>query len=219
MKRLGMVMASAVALAVAGTANAATLIKATVTGSGGVTVWNTAPNDTHYALFVQVNNGPGSPVANPNDEPINLPITNTQGFLITGDGYPASTNDTATPAPNSDPLYNLTLNFSNGATITGMYTPTGNVFSGGTSAVLDGAVYTLTDFSWNRDRADVVNTLTATPGGDPNDYHGNFQLTQTSALPEPGTWAMMLIGFGAIGFSMRRKSGVASSQAKRFAPA
>jgi len=27
----------------------------------------------------------------------------------------------------------------------------------------------------------------------------------TSAVPEPGTWAMMLIGFGAIGFSMRRR--------------
>ena len=27
----------------------------------------------------------------------------------------------------------------------------------------------------------------------------------TSAVPEPGTWAMMLLGFGAIGFSMRRR--------------
>jgi len=26
-----------------------------------------------------------------------------------------------------------------------------------------------------------------------------------SAVPEPGTWAMMLLGFGAIGFSMRRR--------------
>ena len=27
----------------------------------------------------------------------------------------------------------------------------------------------------------------------------------TTAVPEPGTWAMMLLGFGAIGFSMRRR--------------
>lgn len=27
----------------------------------------------------------------------------------------------------------------------------------------------------------------------------------TTAVPEPGTWAMMLVGFGAIGFSMRRR--------------
>jgi hypothetical protein len=34
-------------------------------------------------------------------------------------------------------------------------------------------------------------------------YSGN--LTATS-VPEPGTWAMMLAGFGLIGFAMRRKS-------------
>ena len=28
---------------------------------------------------------------------------------------------------------------------------------------------------------------------------------QTGAVPEPGTWAMMLLGFGAIGFAMRRR--------------
>ena len=28
---------------------------------------------------------------------------------------------------------------------------------------------------------------------------------QTPAVPEPGTWAMMLLGFGAIGFAMRRR--------------
>jgi hypothetical protein len=27
-----------------------------------------------------------------------------------------------------------------------------------------------------------------------------------SAVPEPTTWAMMLIGFGAVGYSMRRRS-------------
>ena len=28
---------------------------------------------------------------------------------------------------------------------------------------------------------------------------------QTPAVPEPGTWAMMLLGFGAAGFAMRRR--------------
>lgn len=31
-----------------------------------------------------------------------------------------------------------------------------------------------------------------------------------SAVPEPGTWAMMLLGFGAIGFSMRRRQRTAT---------
>jgi hypothetical protein len=34
-------------------------------------------------------------------------------------------------------------------------------------------------------------------------YDGNLTAT---AVPEPGTWAMMLAGFGLIGFAMRRKS-------------
>lgn len=34
----------------------------------------------------------------------------------------------------------------------------------------------------------------------------NFTLaTAISAAPEPGTWAMMLIGFAAIGWAMRRR--------------
>ena len=28
-----------------------------------------------------------------------------------------------------------------------------------------------------------------------------------AAVPEPGTWAMMIFGFGAIGLAMRRRSG------------
>jgi hypothetical protein len=31
-----------------------------------------------------------------------------------------------------------------------------------------------------------------------------------SAVPEPGTWAMMLVGFGAVGFSMRRRNAVSA---------
>jgi hypothetical protein len=34
-------------------------------------------------------------------------------------------------------------------------------------------------------------------------------LAQAGAVPEPATWAMMLLGFGAIGFQLRRKHGMA----------
>lgn len=34
----------------------------------------------------------------------------------------------------------------------------------------------------------------------------DFRLAEVSgAIPEPGTWAMMLVGFGAIGYAMRRR--------------
>jgi hypothetical protein len=32
----------------------------------------------------------------------------------------------------------------------------------------------------------------------------------TTGVPEPSTWAMMLLGFGAIGFSFRRRGQVRS---------
>jgi hypothetical protein len=47
----------------------------------------------------------------------------------------------------------------------------------------------------------VIN-IAGTTGGDAA-YSGT--LTFAAAVPEPSTWAMMLLGFGAIGFSMRRK--------------
>ena len=37
-----------------------------------------------------------------------------------------------------------------------------------------------------------------------NGYELQVSLTAPGGVPEPSTWAMMLIGFGAIGFSMRR---------------
>lgn len=33
----------------------------------------------------------------------------------------------------------------------------------------------------------------------------NFSVNAVAAVPEPGTWAMMLVGFGAVGASMRRR--------------
>jgi PEP-CTERM motif len=34
----------------------------------------------------------------------------------------------------------------------------------------------------------------------------NVQWSSSTAVPEPATWAMMLLGFGAIGFSLRRRN-------------
>jgi hypothetical protein len=34
---------------------------------------------------------------------------------------------------------------------------------------------------------------------------GTVSIRQTAAVPEPGTWAMMLLGFGGMGVAMRRR--------------
>jgi hypothetical protein len=42
----------------------------------------------------------------------------------------------------------------------------------------------------------------------PSSFSGDLTF---SAVPEPGTWALMIIGFGAIGFAMRRRKDVTTS--------
>lgn len=51
-----------------------------------------------------------------------------------------------------------------------------------------------------------LNTISVngTSGGNAS-FSGNLSFASVAAVPEPGTWALMLIGFGAVGFSMRRR--------------
>ena len=52
----------------------------------------------------------------------------------------------------------------------------------------------------------VVNGAT---GGNAS-YRGTLSFANVGAVPEPGTWAMMLLGFGMLGFGMRRRTKVQS---------
>jgi len=48
-------------------------------------------------------------------------------------------------------------------------------------------------------------TINGTTFGDAS-YSGTLSFGgATAAVPEPATWGLMLLGFGAVGFSMRRK--------------
>jgi PEP-CTERM motif len=61
--------------------------------------------------------------------------------------------------------------------------------------------------------ANVDNLAFTTDGGT---ARYNFATANTAAVPEPATWAMMLIGFGGVGFQMRRtrrKSGLLAQAA------
>ncbi len=44
-------------------------------------------------------------------------------------------------------------------------------------------------------------------------YTGNVSWTNTPAVPEPGTWALMILGFGVVGYAMRRRPSVRFAQA------
>lgn len=54
----------------------------------------------------------------------------------------------------------------------------------------------------------VVNGLSRGNGS----YGGNLTFAPNTAVPEPATWAMMLLGFGAVGWQFRRKRNTALAQ-------
>lgn len=52
-----------------------------------------------------------------------------------------------------------------------------------------------------------LNTLTVNGVSRGNgSYGGQITFTPTGAIPEPATWAMLILGFAVVGFSMRRRS-------------
>lgn len=52
--------------------------------------------------------------------------------------------------------------------------------------------------------ANNVLTVSGTNTGN-SAFSGTLTFAQTSAVPEPATWGMMLLGFGAVGASLRRR--------------
>ncbi|VXC85379.1 FxDxF family PEP-CTERM protein [Sphingomonas sp. 8AM] len=59
----------------------------------------------------------------------------------------------------------------------------------------------------NPQKLSITGKLTGATGT----YTGNVRFE--SAVPEPGTWALMILGFGIVGYAMRRRPSVRFAQA------
>lgn len=86
----------------------------------------------------------------------------------------------------------------------------GDGFSNVTSDFLSFPPTQLTDFSISL--ANVIPGFTFTPGGLGGQANARFQNFTargsgdfTATVPEPGTWLMLLVGFGMVGFAARRR--------------
>lgn len=55
-----------------------------------------------------------------------------------------------------------------------------------------------------------VLNIQGTPGTQSGSFGGTVAFAATPAVPEPGTWAMMLLGFGGMGVAMRRRRRMAN---------
>ena len=60
--------------------------------------------------------------------------------------------------------------------------------------------------------ANNVLIVNGTSGADAS-FSGTLSFAAISAVPEPATWAFMLIGFGAVGYSMRKRPAYKFAQA------
>ena len=73
--------------------------------------------------------------------------------------------------------------------------------------IIPGAGFT--NQALNTNTTDMTNLALLNPnenfGTEPGLVYAFFTRTGAVAVPEPATWAMMLLGFGAIGFAMRRR--------------
>ena len=197
--RLSLPFAALALVSVASAASALTLTRADVTGPSG-TIWTTGQTG-NYTLFLAA---PGAgDYINPNDEPINRTVANSgiTRFLLSGDGFPVGTT------ADSDPVYTLTLTFDDGQMLKGNYTGANNTFLGGNSIMSGGNTFSLIEFSYRRDLGDSVSQNRAVPGGDGNDYNGNFRIEAVAGMvPEPATWGLMIVGFGMAGAAARRRT-------------
>ncbi len=132
-------------------------------------------------------------------------FTATTAFTLGSTNYAAGTNI-------------LSLNFSGGelsATVPGtagnaLVSIPGDGFSNVSSAFLSFPPIQLTDFSISL--GNVVPGFTFSPGGLGGQSNARFQNFVgrgsgdfTATVPEPGTWLMLLMGFGMVGFAARRR--------------
>ena len=164
-----------------------------------------------------------------------LAVGTAAGAVVTVDSSttvysgPATVADTTTigftEATLSSPTFMETVVFTN--TLAGLYSITLTTSSPDvdfTSAILAGlgGPYNLVEIDddgtnefWrlanpiNLDPSTYTLTINGNNSG-AGSLGGSITIRQANAVPEPATWAMMLMGFGAAGYAMRRrrKSGV-----------
>jgi hypothetical protein len=115
----------------------------------------------------------------------------------------------------NDVTFNVGINRDAAATVSGVLTGLTGTFNGGTfNYDVDYTIFvstidtiTLGGNKFNVDGTTVlINPLTLTSGV--GSTGGVLTVSTGSAVPEPATWAMMMLGFGMVGFGLRysRKS-------------
>jgi hypothetical protein len=204
MRKLLLIGAAVAALSVSGTANAAACVMTAAVEECTFDPISTpqqfavtfAPDGTISAHIGREGIGsttdigpgigtPGSP----------LSFVDTYFFIVDADGLGSGSVSTSLSGLLTALLNPTNVDFSS-VTINGTpvpKSPTGDIETAGITN------YPVTNGAPNF----LVISGTARGNGS---YGGNLTFTPTPSVPEPATWAMMLLGFGAVGFGMRRRN-------------
>lgn len=136
-------------------------------------------------------------------------------FTFDGDTIDASGTLMTEDTPNTEGGFLITgiAGIVGSAAITGLLPP--GAFGGNDNLLFVGRdpVLSFGGFSFTADGSNNIFATTQLTGGfgllrpDGTIVAGRFSITpqQAGAIPEPGTWALMLLGFGFVGAALRRR--------------
>ena len=190
MRRVLIIALAGAAIAAANPASAATVVSSPAPTSG--------QNCSAFAFSASYSECAGGFTGNlikGTLQPPGLAAIQALGYPLSGTGaYLATQSFTKTAT-------DTTINFGTtllGPTIIGIH------YGGGANPDIAGTEATsffLFDFGTPTSSI----TVSSRTGTAPNFGLSNAALFETGAVPEPATWAMMIIGLGAMGFASRRK--------------
>lgn len=181
MKKLPLIIAGVSLIALSPTANAA------VTIGGATTVTTTVDQDADGSFQIGFSDGG---LTNPFDEILEF-MTTLAGFL----SVTATTTANTVGGPNDTDFSNVSLI---------------GPLPGGTTTAIPAIAFStdLNEFHQLNNVPISAGTyrirLQGTPGTANGGFGGDVAFIAASAVPEPGTWLMMLVGFGLLGSAMRR---------------
>lgn len=188
-----------------------------------------APANATIALKLKITNALGDYLQVPEVEAYSG-ATNVAASLNGGTAVGAVSgtwNSASIPAGAIDGIVQSTFNFNPGPGDVTMYHPT---TAGGANALIVTfaalsditkiTIYGRTDCCSNRDLynyqlLDAADTVVAS--GQLDARATNVASAVLPAVPEPATWAMMMVGFGVLGFGLRRRNSADSRVSFKFA--
>ena len=186
MKKIALLVTSAFALSIAAPAAAQTFVTgdASVTGLGADQAAYPGTLFDTLALTSRVENFTGDGLYN----------FNNVSFTV-GVNQPAGGTSAFNGTLNLNGIYNGNQAFTYAVKYAGTIGSTDTITVGGNVVTILGQKVKFNPLTLSSDQVGTVSgVLTATVGA--------------GAVPEPATWALMIVGFGAVGGAMRRRSTV-----------